>query len=300
MSSTSVPVGGDSMRIHNGPLGITRALQIHQRRRNDSLSSPRNTSPSGSKTIVAKPFSSTFSPFNLSAAAIGAGLSDFTHARLRDHTLHEERLAQIQLTRWAADLQRSIQAERHQYESLIKGERAKWLLEKIGEEVSDGNVGLIDTAGMGQTVAISERKMKRQGGSDGSVGSGVAAWAQPRTRRATYDGGNLPSWARPTSSTKRRRKTYLDPCDPLGVVAWSDGLWMVTAKSLTVLGSGLIVGAAWLAVASAWTRWNGRGDFIALQHPNGANWVAVGGAAPRWLGVLVAKVLWPGVEVRYM
>lgn len=292
MRSANLPVGGDSMHIHHSPLGITRALQLHQRRRNDSSPSPRNISPSESQTLVTKPFSSTFSPFNLSAAAIGAGLSDFTRARLRDHTLHEERLAQIQLTRWATDLQRSMQAERQQYESLIKGERAKWLLEKVGEEVRDGNVGLINTTDMGQAVAVSEQKKKRQGG--------VAAWAQPRTHRATYDGGKLPSWARPATSAKRRRRNYLDPCDPLGVVAWSDGIWRVTAKSLTVLGSGFIVGAAWLAVTSAWMRWNGRGDFIALQHPDGANWVAVGGAAPRWLGVLVAKVLWPGVEVRYM
>jgi len=185
-----------------------------------------------------------------------------------------------------------MQAERQQYESLIKGERAKWLLEKVGEEVGDGNIGLMDTTGMDQVVAVSGQKKKRQ--------DGVAAWAQPQSRRATYDGVDLPSWARPATSTKRGRKNHLDPCDPLGVIAWSDGIWRVTAKSLTLLGGGFIVGAAWLAVASAWMRWNGRGDFIALQHPDGANWVAVGGAAPRWLGVLVAKMLWPGVEVRYM
>lgn len=292
MRSANLPIGGDSVHMHSGPLGLTRAMQLHQRRSNDSSPSPRNTSPGGSQILVSRPFSSAFSPFNFSSAAIGAGLSEFTRARLRDHTLREERLAQIQLARWAADLQRSMQAERKQYESLIKGERAKWLLEKVGEEVRGGNVGLIDATGMGQAVAVSEQKMKKQGG--------VATWAQQQSRRTTYDGEDLPSWARTTTTTERRRKNYLDPCDPLGVVAWSDGIWRVTAKSLTLLGGGFIVGAAWLAVASAWLRWNGRGDFIALQHPDGANWVAVGGAAPRWLGTLVAKMLWPGVEVRYM
>ena len=63
----------------------------------------------------------------------GSAISPFMQARIADHTQQEERLAQLRLAKWAADLQRSLQNERTRYESLAKGDRASWLYEKLEE-----------------------------------------------------------------------------------------------------------------------------------------------------------------------
>ncbi|KAL9624050.1 MAG: hypothetical protein Q9160_001803 [Pyrenula sp. 1 TL-2023] len=61
-------------------------------------------------------------------------------ARLADHTQHEEKLAHIRLTNWASELQRSLQRERERYESLARGERAVWLVDRMGEELQHGSL----------------------------------------------------------------------------------------------------------------------------------------------------------------
>ena len=63
----------------------------------------------------------------------GVGVSSFVQARIADHTQQEERMAQIRLAKWAADLQRGLQNERARYEALARGERAGWLNEKMEE-----------------------------------------------------------------------------------------------------------------------------------------------------------------------
>ena len=70
---------------------------------------------------------------------IGA-TSSYSLARIADHTLREERLAQVRLANWASELQRSLANERARYEQLAHSERAIWLTEKLNECVQDGTL----------------------------------------------------------------------------------------------------------------------------------------------------------------
>ncbi|ROW12438.1 hypothetical protein VMCG_00176 [Cytospora schulzeri] len=83
-------------------------------------------------------------PTSLVAAArltspLGA-TSQYSLARIADHTQREERLAQIRLANWASDLQRSLTNEQARYDALARGERAIWLTEKLNECVQDGSL----------------------------------------------------------------------------------------------------------------------------------------------------------------
>lgn len=77
--------------------------------------------------------------------------NNFALARVADHTQREERLAQVRLTRWAHELQRSVKAERDRYERLARGERAIWLTERLGECITDGQLVPVSTATMAFT-----------------------------------------------------------------------------------------------------------------------------------------------------
>jgi hypothetical protein len=72
-------------------------------------------------------------------APVGATTS-YALARITDHTQREERLAQVRLANWAADLQRSLQNERARFDALARSERAVWLTERLGECVLDGTI----------------------------------------------------------------------------------------------------------------------------------------------------------------
>ncbi|RAL60721.1 hypothetical protein DID88_009827 [Monilinia fructigena] len=72
-------------------------------------------------------------------APVGATTS-YALARITDHTQREEKLAQVRLSKWAADLQRSLQNERARFEALARNERAVWLTERLGECVQDGTL----------------------------------------------------------------------------------------------------------------------------------------------------------------
>lgn len=80
---------------------------------------------------------------------ISGAADSFALARVADHTQREERLAKVRLSRWANDLQRSLQAERERYERLARGERAVWLTERLGECVADGQLVPISVASRG-------------------------------------------------------------------------------------------------------------------------------------------------------
>ena len=66
--------------------------------------------------------------------------TSYALARVADHTQREERFAQIRLSKWAEELQMSLARERERYEKIARGERAVWLVERMGEEVAFGNV----------------------------------------------------------------------------------------------------------------------------------------------------------------
>lgn len=84
-----------------------------------------------------------------------AGISPYLQAKIADHTQQEERMAQLRLAKWAADLQRSLQDERARYEALAQGERTLWLHEKSieNQDRDQSESGLIKR---------SDRKHRRQ------------------------------------------------------------------------------------------------------------------------------------------
>jgi hypothetical protein len=49
-------------------------------------------------------------------------------------------MSEIRIAKWATDLQRSLRNERDRFEKLQRDDRAKWLLERVGEEVSRGTI----------------------------------------------------------------------------------------------------------------------------------------------------------------
>jgi hypothetical protein len=94
-----------------------------------TLTSPLQTSLTDSGVLV--PFGSDLSLTTSNSYAL---------AKVADHSQREERLAQVRLSKWASDLQISLQRERERYEKLARGERAFWLIERMGEEIRDGQV----------------------------------------------------------------------------------------------------------------------------------------------------------------
>ncbi|KAK7728352.1 hypothetical protein SLS53_009406 [Cytospora paraplurivora] len=84
--------------------------------------------------------------------------SQYSLARIADHTQREERMAQIRLANWATDLQRSLTNERARYEALARGERAIWLTEKLNECVQDGS--LVPVGGQGRDRSVSRLREK--------------------------------------------------------------------------------------------------------------------------------------------
>ncbi|KKY19363.1 putative heat shock protein [Phaeomoniella chlamydospora] len=97
--------------------------------RPSTIGSPALTSVSASGVLV--PYASDIS---LTTS------NSYTLARVADHTQREERLAQVRLAKWATDLQESLNRERERYEKIARGERALWLVERMGEELRDGHL----------------------------------------------------------------------------------------------------------------------------------------------------------------
>jgi hypothetical protein len=211
-------ISADSMAL--GPVSAGLGIKEHLAL---ARNPPQRRTSSPSDALVAR--GGVQSPFNLSStSSIGQGLPDFTRARIRDHILREERLAQVQLAKWANDLQRSIRREREEYACLVEGERAKWLLERVGEEASLGRIGSFsDMNKPPWELTKSERRRLKRGG----------------------EGMELPSWARSGVGGADAR-------DPLGLCLIGDGVKRTGNVVLKVLGGGVLVGAVWMAICRAW------------------------------------------------
>jgi len=93
---------------------------------------------------------------------IGA-TNTYALARIADHTQREERLAQVRLSKWASDLQRSLANERARFEALARGERAVWLTERLSECVQDGTLVPISQI-HGQGYSVQSGGLVRQEG----------------------------------------------------------------------------------------------------------------------------------------
>lgn len=106
------------------------------------------TSPSG--VLVPRSGSPLF-PSSLQSPFLGSSSSfaqsdafdhppDFSLTRYNSHAQGNQHLSEIRIARWATDLQRSLRNERERFEDLQRNERATWLLERVGEEVSRGTI----------------------------------------------------------------------------------------------------------------------------------------------------------------
>ena len=112
-------------------LAASRLQSYNPSSRNSTLSSPLQPAISISNSGVLLPIGSEVSLNTSNSWAL---------AKVADHTQREERLAQIRLSRWASELQISLQRERERYERLARGERATWLVDRMSEEVRDGKI----------------------------------------------------------------------------------------------------------------------------------------------------------------
>lgn len=147
----------------------------------------------------------------------------YTMARVSDYTRHEERLARVQLAKWASDLQKSLQNERERYAAMARGERAVWLTERLGECVMDGSlVPIAQTPGFcGLRVPMDK------------AGGGLLV--------RTQSGQQI-----------EYRVARISPHDPLGLVWWSEDLKRRGWTVIQIVGSFGVVGGLALWFAKAW------------------------------------------------
>ncbi|KAK3942401.1 hypothetical protein QBC46DRAFT_309388 [Diplogelasinospora grovesii] len=137
----------------------------------------------------------------LASSPMGLPPSSYALARITDHVDREERLAQVRLANWAADLQKSMANERAQYEALARGERAIWLTERLNECVKDGTlVPLSGGSGGDRDIARMRERIERKLRRGGMVTTG--------------DGDN-----QKRSSATRKAQRHQDPLGLLEVAA---------------------------------------------------------------------------------
>lgn len=198
---------------------------------NSTLASPLPTSLSHSGVLVPPPGSS--SELSLTTS------NSYALAKIADHAHREERLAQIRLSKWASDLQLSLQRERERYERLARNERAVWLIERMGEEVRDGQVvPYTHSHQYNSTYTYDD---------DGKV------LARDGTRDVS-----------PSSSSFRMYRVHHNLHDPLGLLQWRDSVRTKGWLALQVVGSFGVVGGLVFWVARTWGgfggSWSGSGE----------------------------------------
>jgi hypothetical protein len=174
---------------------------------------PHSTSP-----FYSAPNSISQSPSSLSNITEPLELpTDLSLERYNTYVQGEQRLAEVRLAKWATDLQRSLRNERERFAELQKSERAKWLLERVSEEIVEGNIGLLGSPGASRADWAMVRKNEKGG----------------RMRASRYEGGRF------------------DGRDPLGLLDFSDQVKRSTVVVVKVLGSVSLVGLVVGAVAKA-------------------------------------------------
>jgi hypothetical protein len=151
--------------------------------------------------------------------------------------VREERLAQVRLAKWASDLQRSLRNERERFEELQRGERAKWLIERVGEEVRDGSIVSSPPEGRANWAVVRHESEKRAGG----------------------------------ARTRYGRQGRVDTRDPLGLCDFTDEVRRRGVVVLKVLGGMGVLGAVAVAVVKVC------GIDAGLPEGGVWNWIVGGG-----------------------
>ncbi|KAF2476193.1 uncharacterized protein BDR25DRAFT_252050 [Lindgomyces ingoldianus] len=217
-------ISSSSVGLNGGALNTSTTSSIFSATSPSGVLVPRATSPfylsnSNFNSNLQSPFPAS-SP-SLSHAPLEGleGPTAFSLARYNNYTQGEQRFAEVRLARWASDLQRSLRNERERFEELQRNERAKWLLERVGEEVRGGN------------ISSSPRN-----------GSPRADWAM--IRHGDRKGTNADEhWY--------GRGGRLDARDPLGLCDFSDEVRKRGFVLVKVLGGMSVLGAVVVAVVRA-------------------------------------------------
>lgn len=134
-------------------------------------------------------------------------------------TQGDQGFSQVRIARWATDLQRSRRNERDRFEELQSNERAKWLLECVGEEASQGT--MITCPG-----------------------------AAPRAEWAMVRHGDEKK-SRTFAQRYVNAITGLDSRDPLGLCNLSDELKRRSYVLVKILGGVSVLGAVTVAITRA-------------------------------------------------
>ena len=188
-----------------------------------------NNSPTSQPQSLYRPltssFSSSASQSQVLTAPVGATTS-YALARISDHTQREERIAQVRLANWAADLQRSLHNERARFDALARSDRAVWLTERLGECVQDGTI-----------VPLSQSRRHQQQIQDTWAGAlvkqGGGTYVRRRDREMDARGG-------------------VDVRDPLGLLRLNEELRRKGWIALQVVSSFGIIGGLALWVSRGW------------------------------------------------
>ncbi|KAF2643262.1 hypothetical protein P280DRAFT_394690 [Massarina eburnea CBS 473.64] len=221
ISSASIGLNGPALNSKN--ILSTSDRRLISRAASAASSIFSSTSPSGVLVPhIGSPFftSNLQSPFPASSPVLSHTQletpdhpPDFQLARYQNG---EQRLAEVRLAKWAIDLQRSLRNERERYDELQRNERAKWLLERVGEEVVSGNI--IASPG----------------------GSPRADWAM------TTRGGKFDKEANEAAHRYAKARS-LDSRDPLGLCDFSDKFRRSGFVVVKVLGGVSVLGAVVVA-----------------------------------------------------
>lgn len=205
---------------HTAAKKLTRSGAVPTIQRADTAVKRMRSKSPGNVVATSKSISN-----NTALAPISnfGGAPNYALARVNDYTQHEEKLAQVRLAKWAADLQQSLQNERERYAALARGERAAWLTERLGECVIDGTlVPIQQTPGFPRWDVDTDKK------------SGAIVVRTSNGQTAKY------------------RLTKLNPEDPLGLVRWNEDLRRRGWAIVQVVGSFGVVGGLALWLAKFW------------------------------------------------
>jgi hypothetical protein len=220
-SPTTASVGLNGAAMNGGFIDSTFDLELMLSTASSASSVFSALSPSG--VLVPRsgsPFlqSNLQSPLLASSSSINGSEApeqptNLSLARYNAYT-QQQGLGEVHVAKWATDLQRSLRNERDRFEDVQRSERAKWLLERVSEEVSRGTIVASPGAPPRAEWAIVRRDEKEVG--------------RPRQRHSG---------------------TGWDSKDPLGLCDFSDEVRRRGFVLVKVLGGVSVLGAIYLAVA---------------------------------------------------
>ncbi|KAF2271036.1 hypothetical protein CC78DRAFT_527985 [Lojkania enalia] len=238
-------VSSSSVGLHRAPLNASGSSSIFSAASPSGVLVPRITSPfylsnSQYNSNLQSPFQGTSPSLSHSQPEGLDGPPEFSLARYNNsHNQGEQRMAEVRLAKWATDLQRSLRNERDRFEELQRSERAKWLLERVGEEVREGNI------------------------IPSPAGSHRADWAIVRHNKSSKEMSGV--------GQRYGKAKRLDSRDPLGLCDFSDEMRRRGFVVVKVLGGMSVLGAVVVAVVRAC------GVESALPEGGLWSWIAGGG-----------------------